>query len=161
MSSALKSVFQDPAGRRYVFAEAIRQGQSNPLMGLAVIDPDGKSKVYPLENLDAGVMSLPINVHGPVLDSEAHSLWISTPTFPGPVRRLDLISSKADAGDPDRHFGVVQAVNNKGHVFIGSQPHFLANSSTSVGLLRPEVADTRPSLTPRLEPLSWGVHYWR
>lgn len=151
-----KSVFQDAAGGRYVFAEAVSQGESEPRMGLAVVTADRKSRVYPLDNLDAGVLSLPINVPGPVLDSATKSLWISTPTFPGPVRRLDLVSGTADAGDPDRHFGVVQAFNDNGHLFIGGQPHFLASSRASIGLLRPEVADTRLSLTPRMEPLGWS-----
>jgi len=129
---------------------------SPSLRGLAVVAPDGKSRLYPLENLNAGVLSLPINVAGPILDSKAKALWISTTTFPGPVRRLDLTSGQADAGDPDRHFGVVQAFNDKGHVFIGAQPHFLANSSAPIGLLRPEIADTRLSLKPRMEPLGWS-----
>jgi hypothetical protein len=152
---SVKSIFQDDAGRLYIFAERITPANQAPLSGLAIVDGEEKTAVYPLENQNEGLTSFPFSVRGPILTPRRDALWLSSSTFPGPVRRIHLASNQVDDGAPDLHFGEIHAVEDRRRVFIGSEPHFMATARSSVALLRPDRPDLRPSLTARTEPIGW------
>jgi hypothetical protein len=151
----VKSLFQDNDGRLFVFAEAITRGSQPPVTGVAIVEPGGQTKILPLENHNAGVSYFPIAARGPIQTPAGDALWLSTSTFAGPVRRIDLTRKQVDERAADMRFGEVQAVADRGRVFIGVEPNALGLSKATVGLFREQAAESRQVLVPRIEKIAW------